>query len=348
MAKVPQVENWLPEDHALRMSRQIEQENARRLLQDSIYYSETLAAAFALALKYPGQSGLLQVQILVGHTHWPQSRPTLNLGCKRVPHTDYKFPLRLPTPYFNSGTCGWWEGVLWGVEITSYGQPKLFYWDKSSGHPNYMSWELHDEIPEYIGRFRKKVAEFLAKCFNTTTVLEENTQNLVTWEQIDDFSDLHEIDFGSLDPSLHNAALSTAQIWALRFLGNRDKTSRSLEIAVDLNRLAAPESPSQKFSFISEIMSNPNLIGAALKALGIGRNWKKLDSQDAWYQKIGSLFFYAAHFLKNSLCNKLGLLLNLFISQDKEIMVRYEVEKNLFFIKLGEVEAAPEREALVS
>ncbi len=342
MAKVPQVENWLPEDRAQRLSRRIEQDEEVRLIQDNIYYSETLAAALSLGLKYPGQSDLLQVQILAGHTHWPQSRPWLHLGMLKVSNTDAKIPLRLPTLYYNSGTCGWWEGVLWGVEITSYGQPKLFYWEKGSKTPNYMSWELHDEVPDYVDRFRGKVGQFLAKCFGATLVLEENTQNVVTWEQIDDFSDLHQIDFGSLDPSLHGAALSTAQIWALRFLGNSDKTSQSLEIALDLNRLATRGSPSQKFSFISEIMSNPNLIGMALKALGIGKEWKNLDLQDPRYQKIGSLFFYAAHFLKNSLCNKLGLLLNLFISRGREIMVRYEVEKNLFFIKLGELEKLPE------
>lgn len=342
MAKVPQVENWLPEDRARRLSRRLEQEDEPRLIQDNIYFSETLAASLSLALKYPGQKSLLKVQILAGHTHWPQSRPKLHLGMLNVPNTDKTIPLRLPTFYYNSGTCGWWEGVLWGAEITSYGQPKLFYWDKGSKTPNYMPWELHDEVPDYVERFRQKVGQFLAKCFDTTSVLEENTQNMVTWEQIDDFSDLHQIDFGSLDPSLHGAALSTAQIWALRFLGNSDKTSQSLEIALDLNRLTTRGSPSQKFSFIAELVSNPNLVGMALKALGVGKEWKKLDPQDARYQKIGSIFFYAAHFLKNSLCNKLGLLLNLFISHGREIMVRYEVEKNLFFIKLGELEKLPE------
>jgi hypothetical protein len=301
-----------------------------------------LAASLSLALKYPGQSGLLQVQILVGHTHWPQSRPMLHLGMLKVHNTNVAIPLRLPTLYYNSGTCGWWEGVLWGVEITSYGQPKLFYWDKGAKSPSHMSWELHEEIPDYVARFRKKVGQFLAKCLHTTSVLEENTQNLVTWEQIDDFSDLHKIDLSALEPNLHGAALSTAQLWALRFLGKRDKTSQRLEIAVDLNRFVTPALPSQKFSFIADIVSNPNLIGMALKALGLGKNWKKLDPQDAWYQKIGSLFFYAAHFLKNSLCNKLGLLLNLFISHNQEIMVRYEAGKNLFFIKLGKLENLPE------
>jgi hypothetical protein len=346
IAKVPQVENWLPEDRALRLSRRLEQGEESRLIQDNIYFSETLAASLSLALKYPGQSGLMQVQVLVGHTHWPQSRPMLHLGMLKVPNTNTTIPLRLPTSYYNSGTCGWWEGVLWGVEITSYGQPKLFYWDKRSESPNYMPWELHDEIPDYVSRFRRKVGELLVKCFNTTSVLEENTQNLVTWEQIDDFSELQQIDFGSLDPSLHGAALSTAQIWALRFLGKKDNTSPSLEIAVDLNRLAAPASPAQKFSFISEIISSPNLIGMTLGALGIGKDWKRLDPQNAWYQKIGSLFFYAAHFLKNSLCNKLGLLLNLFISQEKDIMVKFDKQKNLFFIKLGKLEPLPEGETL--
>ena len=344
MAKVPQVEHWLPLDRALRQSRRIEQGDKERLIQDSIYYCETLAAALSLALKYPGQTGRQQIQIMVGHTHWPQSRPLLHLATLKVPGTDKKIPLGIQTPYYNSGTCGWWEGVLWGIEITSYGQPKLFYWDKSSQTPHFMPWELHDDIPEYVDRYKEKVGQFLAKCFNDTTVLEENTRNRVTWNEVDDFSELQKIDFGALDTGLHGAAMNTAQIWALRYLDHSPKTSQSLELSFNLYQLMAPEKLTPTFSMIAEKPLTSNLIGMLVKTLDVGREWKKIDSQNGWYHQIGSLFFYAAHFLKNSLCNKLGLLLNLFISQEHELHVRLDAQSGIFAIKLGNA-AHPQHES---
>jgi hypothetical protein len=335
MAKVPQVEHWLPEDRALYVSRRLEQDDEARLIQDNIYYSETLAALLSLALKYPGKTGIQQVQIMAAHTHWPQSRPLLHLGKLEVPGTDKKFPLRLPTPYYNSGTCGWWEGALWGVEITSFGQPKLFYWDKSSQTPHFMPWELHDDIPEYVDRFKEKIGKFLAKCLNDTSMLEEHTQNRVTWNDIDNFSDLHEIDFGALDAGLRSAAMNTAQVWALRYLSNSPNTSKALELSFNLRSLFAPESPLQKFSVISEKFPSANLIDMMVRAFGVGKDWKKLAPQSGWYHQLASAFFYAAHFLRNSLCNKLGLLLDLFIAQEKEIMVKFDSQKGNFSIKLG-------------
>jgi len=338
MAKVPQVENWLPEDRALRLSRRIEQSEEDRLIQDSIYFSETLAAALSLALRDPGQHGIQEVQIMMGHTHWPQSRPELHLGTLNIPDTDKTIPLRLPTPYYNTGTCGWWEGVLWGIEITGFGQPKLFYWDKRSQAPNFMPWELHDEIPLYVDKFKEKIGQFLAKCFNQTAVLEERTQNRMTWQEVDDFSELRAIDFSALDAALHSAAMNTAQIWALRHLQQKPETSPALELSFTLHGLFAPETAQQKFSVMAEKTPAANLLAVMIEKLGVGKNWKKLDPQHVWYHQIGVIFFYAAHFLKNSLCNKLGLLLNLFISKEKELMVKFDSQKEIFSIKLGKFE----------
>ena len=335
LSEIPQVNYWLPEEPALRLSRSIEQSQYdKRRLRDGITYSETLTAALSLALKYPGKKGLQQVQILVGHTHWPQSRPHLYLGMLNVPHLDKQVPVRLPTQYYNSGTCGWWEGVLWGVEVTDFGQPKLFYWEKNMNAPHYMPWELHGEIPEQVVRFKEKAKKFLEKCLNPS-VLNEQTRNLAAWEQIDDFSDLNQIDLSTLDAGQQAAALNTASIWALRNLENRPRTSPCLEIAVDLKSMVAPQSPSPRYSLVSHILTHPYLIAAALKSFGIGESWVALNSQNELYYQVGTLFFFAAHVLRNSLCNQLGLLLNMFISREREFMVRFDQARQLFALKLG-------------
>ncbi len=335
LIKIPQVENWLPPDSAKRLSRQIEQAECGRKIVDTIYYSETLTAALTLALKYPGAKGLLQVQILVGHTHWPQSRPHLCLGELEVPGLQKEVAIKLPTPYFNSGTCGWWEGVLWGIEITAYGQPKLFYWEQNSREPNYMPWELHGSTPTHVERFRERVKIFLAKCFKQTTALEESTQNVATWEEIDDFSNVKQIDLRALAADLRGPALSTAQVWALRHLENRTNTSPNLEIILDLSDLLRAVSSGQKLSLVERALSSKEVVATILKAMRLGTDWTRVHAQSNLYHYLGALFFYAAHLLENERCNQMGMLLNLFISNEREFFVRFEAGKNELAFKLG-------------
>jgi hypothetical protein len=335
LIKIPQVENWLPPDSARRLSRQIEQAEGSRKIVDTIYYSETLTAALAFALKYPGSKGLTQVQVLAGHTHWPQSRPHLYLGQLEVPGLQKGVAIKLPVPYFNSGTCGWWEGVLWGVEVTDYGQPKLFYWDQNSQEPNYMPWELHGSMPKHVERFREKVKIFLAKCFNQTTTLEESTQNIAAWEEIDDFSNVKQIDLRALAADMRGPALSTAQMWALRHLENRPNTSPCLEIILDLSDLLRAVSPRQKLSLVERAASNKEVVATILKAMRLGKEWTRVDAHSTLSPYLGALFFYAAHLLENERCNQMGMLLNLFISNEKEFFVRFEAGKNELAFKLG-------------
>ena len=339
MLKIPQVENWLPPDAAKRLSRQIEQAVTGRKIVDSVYYCETLTAALALALKYPGAKGLLQVQILVGHTHWPQSRPHLHLGKVEVPGLQKEVAIKLPTCYYNGGTCGWWEGVLWGVEITAYGQPKLFYWERNSQEPNYMPWELHGGTPRHVSRFKEKVKIFLAKCFKQTTALEENTQNVAAWEEVDDFSNVKQIDMRALAEDLRGPALSTAQVWALRHLEGRPQTSPRLEIVLDLSDLLRTAASQQKLSLVERALSSKEVVAQTLKALRLGREWARVEAQAKLYHYLGAIFFYAAHLLENERCNQMGLLLNLFISNEKAFFVRFDEEKNELAFRLGEVNA---------
>lgn len=340
LIEIPQVNNWLPEDPALRLSRTIEQSDYKdRRVQDGITYSETFTAALSLALKYPGQTGLQQVQVLVGHTHWPQSRPHLPLCMLSIPHINKEVSLRLPTQYYNSGTCGWWEGVLWGIEVTNFGQPKLFYWEKNQTAPHYMPWELHEEIPNQVLRFKDKIKKVLEKLLNSS-LLEEQTENLATWEDIDDFSELKQIDLSTLDTNQQAAALNTAYLWGLRYMENRPQTSQSLEITVNLKSIVGPESFPKRYELVSKILANPHVIALTIKSFGIRETWTTLKPQDEIYYKVGSLFFYAAYSLRNSICNQLGLLLNVFISREEEFMIRYSPTKQLLSIKLGMTEAS--------
>jgi|GEM_PF-2998127 len=93
--------------------------------------------------------------ICIGHTHNPHSQPAFtldnfgNLALPLKPLTSL-ITLLLPsflepqwkTMYFNSGTAGWMEGVVWGIEIDETGQARLVFWTENSVGPEYMDWEL--------------------------------------------------------------------------------------------------------------------------------------------------------------------------------------------------------------
>jgi hypothetical protein len=49
------------------------------------------------------------------------------------------------TRYLNSGTVGWWENLIWAIEVTGDAQPRLVYWSGEDSEPVAMDWELHDQ-----------------------------------------------------------------------------------------------------------------------------------------------------------------------------------------------------------
>lgn len=154
-----------------------------RLLIDDIFYLETLTALSAwltmpLTTQIDGQArtwaqtlaGLpgtigdipahLFNQIMVGHTHYPQARPYLDLEGLLGPVADLLDPVRdaladlmfgirpslnfIQPAYYNSGTAGWMEGVIWAIEINEHGEARLIYWtqDTRLDRPQQMDWQL--------------------------------------------------------------------------------------------------------------------------------------------------------------------------------------------------------------
>jgi hypothetical protein len=127
---------------------------SNNLTLDSIAYSETLAAAIAF-LMHSGGFDLRNIGVILclGHTHNPQSRPWIPY---LVPYNPWKeFELfgervladlfAIKTRYLNSGTVGWWEDLIWAIEITESGQPRLVYWSVEDDRPIGMDWELADQ-----------------------------------------------------------------------------------------------------------------------------------------------------------------------------------------------------------
>jgi hypothetical protein len=129
--------------------------------------------------------------------------------------------------------------------------------------------------------------------------------------------------------------LNTAHIWALRHLQNRPQTSPHLEITVGLKTLFTADASSQRLTLVSYLFSKPALITRALKSFGIAGDWRALTARDELYYHIGTIFFYAAHLLRNTLCNQLGFLLNIFITHEKELMIRFDDARQLLSIRLG-------------
>ncbi len=185
-ASLPVLSSWVSRQPAVRTAHTVQHMNNRqRQLTDNIMYKESLAAligTFGFALndeqgRTPAQSrkdldlttlaGLREYlrrhhshHICIGHTHNPHSQPFMTLSSISAlapplgPLVDrlrkvLPFEPLLKTRYFNSGTGGWMEGVIWAIEIDEAGQARLVYWTENSKAPEYMDWELQP-LPDAI------------------------------------------------------------------------------------------------------------------------------------------------------------------------------------------------------
>ncbi|MCP3887526.1 MAG: apolipoprotein A1/A4/E family protein [Desulfobulbaceae bacterium] len=137
--------------------------------------------------------------ICLGHTHGPHSQPFATVDdLKRIlpPLAPVLSELealapglipQLKTGYFNSGTAGWWEGVIWAVIIDETGQARLSYWTDDcdadwtvpsgapSGtqadgpRPNFMDWELtpDDGSAPDSSQLEQAIEDFIGDGFQT-------------------------------------------------------------------------------------------------------------------------------------------------------------------------------------
>jgi hypothetical protein len=158
LAPITPFDNWPPREIARTWAETIEQrEPTANLTQDSIMFSETFVALMAMLMRSgPRFPDDWHVLICLGHTHNPHSRPWIPYLSRLNPLRSVEiFGLRPfenfiwpKTHYLNSGTVGWWENLIWAIEITEEGQPRLVYWSGEDREPVTMDWELHDQERE--------------------------------------------------------------------------------------------------------------------------------------------------------------------------------------------------------
>jgi len=161
-------------------------DDMERCTVDGIYFLETLAAlsGATIAVKEHQDSEKTRKMNLLclGHTHYPQSQPYFNLK-KLVPflrpwltsleakigdltHQLIKPDLSLvKSRYFNTGTAGWMEGLIWAIQIDETGQARLVYWlhETRPERPQTMDWEL----PFMDDELRKKLEAKKGAVLNT-------------------------------------------------------------------------------------------------------------------------------------------------------------------------------------
>jgi hypothetical protein len=122
----------------------------------------------------------LHNSLCIGHTHYPQSQPYFNveklflgpladlMNLVREATADHLFgftpTLNIKTQYFNSGTAGWMEGVIWALEVSATGQARLLYWtrDTRPERPQTMDWELQPMDPEVRKELDARIEQFAA------------------------------------------------------------------------------------------------------------------------------------------------------------------------------------------
>jgi hypothetical protein len=152
-------DNWPPAEAARTWAEAIEQRRPfDNVTQDSMVFSETFASVMAMVMRSGDLSPAnFHVLLCLGHTHNPQSRPWIPILQRFNPWRDvtvagirpFEQAFAIKTRYLNSGTVGWWEKLIWAIEITETGQPRLVYWADEDSEPVRMDWELQqgDPIP---------------------------------------------------------------------------------------------------------------------------------------------------------------------------------------------------------
>jgi hypothetical protein len=357
LAKIFPWDYWPPEDFALDLTRRIENmEELDRKLQDSLSFSETFAALLPAFLKYNGEGASLidpAVQILIGHTHYPQSRP--HLTSHDLISSGNLNERLVKVSYFNSGSGGWWEGVVWAVEITEKGQPRLVYWERNSPLPHLMSWELHapeidwkkylDPIKEFFEDQFEWIEKYLKELLDS---LASRLKGLATFETFE--SQLREVrgqalsfDLTALSPAQQYQSLSLALWVLLRSKAAETKDSpATLEIKLQLAKIPQGE---RSFGGIQRLGTPvPSLNQVVGKWLddyfqARSRTWKS-PKPDA----LASLFFVCANLYGSGLMNLMGVVVMAvrdLLSMD--LQIRYDAKKGELGLRFQQERSAKRR-----
>lgn len=325
-------DNWLPDDVAVPAARRIEtmRETDRRL-QDTVMFSESLAASLSFLLDYdPGpdpdfcESPMPRVQIAMGHTHNPQSRPYLNLT--HVPPGTAKQVLEtVKLPYYNSGTGGWWEDIIWALEITRDGQPRLVYWDAESCEPHVMTWELHNreryeqaDIDALVARVEALlaslpapaaglgVAEMLQQVVDTINATAPPAFPLRRME------DNLRVDASGLDAANQYATVVWAQLREVTDDLCAGRAPTIVDLTFDLATLPTVEVEHQELPRAAAVPKTPPpaFVDQWFQGLGIKRSQKPAARNPAHLRAMSGVLMHAAYLYGSGLCHALGFTLH--------------------------------------
>jgi UDP-2,3-diacylglucosamine pyrophosphatase LpxH len=170
-------------------------DDMKRFTVDDIIFLETLAAlsgeTIAVRKHADSEETKRMNLICLGHTHYPQSQPYFNLK-KLLPFLGnwlnsveskiseitkgiIKPELSLiKSRYFNSGTAGWMEGIIWAIQINETGQARLVYWSYETRPdcPQTMDWELPFMDDELRKKLEVKKGSFLNTIEDLSTLID--------------------------------------------------------------------------------------------------------------------------------------------------------------------------------
>jgi hypothetical protein len=199
LSKAFVLNNFPGENPARKFAHHIQHlEDMERFPNDDIFFLETLAALSGATIAVRKNLASEEIQrmnlICLGHTHYPQSQPYYDLK-RLIPflrpwltsveskitsftHGIIKPDLSLiKSRYFNSGTAGWMEGIIWAIQIDETGQARLVYWtrDTRPDCPQKMDWEL----PYMDDELRKKLEVKKGSFLNTIEDLSTHIDPLI-------------------------------------------------------------------------------------------------------------------------------------------------------------------------
>lgn len=205
--------------------------------------------------------------ICVGHTHAPHSMPSFDLARPIVgpiisdlinyirSFIPFASQVRFKSNYLNSGTSGWMEGVVWGIEVHETGQPRLLFWSNRAGTPHKMDWELYPWP-------REKREEFDRLLLQTFPSIEAYFERLV-----DTFGDAVRELAGHLQPSV---GLSAEMVPLLTPLDSPATPPLALSPSNTGTPIAELQSLLLKvFAFIRRFADDPAAATAAPQAFSI-------------------------------------------------------------------------------
>ncbi|MDZ7318288.1 MAG: hypothetical protein ONB11_03985 [candidate division KSB1 bacterium] len=167
----------------------------KRHTKDNIFYLESLAALTGATIKVKKAPDVTEYQknnlICLGHTHYPQSQPYYNLrslipfiapliinleqGISHRVHGLFRPQMAfVKSRYFNSGTAGWMEGVVWAIQVDETGQARSIYWTRDTriDCPQTMDWELPVMEEELRKKLERRKGSYLHTIENLSRIVD--------------------------------------------------------------------------------------------------------------------------------------------------------------------------------